>query len=63
MKIITCHQNYGTQTFASSSDTWNALCYSVNNFFSVHSTSTREGALLQIFRVLVHWTRLRHWLR
>ena len=32
MKIISCHQNYETQTFAFSSDTWNALCWSVNNF-------------------------------
>ena len=32
MKIISCHQNYETQTFASSSDTWNALFWSVNNF-------------------------------
>src|SRR6516162_8835156 len=32
MKIISCHQNYETQTFASSSDTWDALCWSVNSF-------------------------------
>jgi len=40
MKIISCHQNYETQTFASWSDTWNASCCDVNNFFSVRSAST-----------------------
>jgi hypothetical protein len=55
MKIISCHHNYESQTFASKSDTWNALCWPVNNFFSAVQRNTQEKAILKIFRDLAHW--------